>query len=76
MAWQLWVVVAAAAVGLVVLTVARLHHAQQVFRRIIASLDDPGHDTERDELATQRHKRARSAIIPHAAQTYHRFRRR
>jgi len=75
MSWQLWVVVAAVAVGLVVLTVARLHHAHQVFHRIIDSLDDPGHDTERDEVATQRHKRARPAFIPHAAQTYHRLRR-
>jgi len=76
MAWQLWVVVAAAAVGLVVFTAVRLRHADQVFHRIVDSLDDPGPATERDEVATQRHKRARPAFIPHAAQTYHRFRRR
>jgi hypothetical protein len=36
MSWQLWVLIAAAATGLVVLLAVKLRHAQQVFDRIVS----------------------------------------
>src|SRR5438309_11787253 len=55
MSWQLWVVVALAAVGLVLLTVARIRHARQVFDDITEPDRRPkAHEPEPDELAPPR----------------------
>ncbi|TCO30123.1 hypothetical protein EV652_105117 [Kribbella steppae] len=40
MAWQLWVVIALIATGVVILAVTRMRHAQHVFTDI-TRLDDP-----------------------------------
>ena len=60
MSWQLWVVVALAATGLVLLAVARMRHAREVFDDI-TQLDRPwrtGH-ARPDELARARAQRVR-----------------
>jgi hypothetical protein len=59
MAWQLWVLIALAAAGLVLLAVARMRHARKVFDDI-TDLDRPmpGSDTAAgpDELARARER--------------------
>ncbi|HEY4568104.1 MAG TPA: hypothetical protein VIH10_01525 [Kribbella sp.] len=60
MSWQLWVVIALAATGLVLLAVARMRHAREVFDDI-TQLDRPtwtGHPRV-DELARARAQRVR-----------------
>lgn len=81
MFWQLLVLVAAAAVGLLAVLAVKVRHAQQVLDRIIVRLDDPDYDTHRDdadldEVARQRGRRdhARPTFIPHPAHGHHRFR--
>ncbi len=82
MFWQLWVLVAAAASGLLIFVTARFRHAQEVFDHIIDQLDDPAacpdHDAlidgdlPVDELA--RRRSTRPALVPHPAQPSSRHR--
>jgi hypothetical protein len=57
MSWQLWVVIALVAAGVVILTVTRMRHAQHVFADI-TRLDRPTEssrpDRSGDELARAR----------------------
>ncbi|MFD7156820.1 hypothetical protein ACFV9C_19620 [Kribbella sp. NPDC059898] len=55
MSWQLWVVIALAAVGLVLWAAARMRHARQVFDDITEPEHRPeAHEPEPDELARAR----------------------
>ena len=55
MSWQLWVVIALAAAGLVLLAAARMRHARQVFDDITEPEHRPEvHEPEPDELARAR----------------------
>ena len=58
MSWQLWVVIALAAIGLVLLVVARMRHAREVFDNI-TRLDRPAEDSQlsADELTQARARR-------------------
>ncbi|WP_329003641.1 hypothetical protein OHA18_09975 [Kribbella sp. NBC_00709] len=61
MSWQLWVVIALAAAGLVLLAAARMRHARKVFDDI-TDLARPIHLTPRvtaDDLARARARHAR-----------------
>ncbi|MFG1621234.1 hypothetical protein [Kribbella sp. NPDC049227] len=60
MAWQLWVPIALAATGLVILVVWRMRHAQHVFddiTRIDRSAGSSQSDPSGDELAQARARR-------------------
>ncbi len=64
MTWQLWVVIALVAVGVVILAVTRMRHAQHVFDDI-TTLDRPAEsdlaaesDIPGDELGRARARRA------------------
>jgi hypothetical protein len=59
MSWQLWVVIVLAAIGLVLLVVARMRHAREVFDDIVR-LDRPAENSRlsADELARARARRA------------------
>ena len=60
MSWQLWVLIALAATGLVLLAAVRMRHAREVFDDIVR-LDRPSQhrrtDLPRDELARARERR-------------------
>lgn len=69
MAWQLWVVVALAAAGMVLLAAARMRHARKVFDDI-TDLDRPAVPTQPadsgvDELARARARHTRPEPHPH-----------
>ncbi|HET6743166.1 MAG TPA: hypothetical protein VFH76_29705 [Kribbella sp.] len=60
MTWQLWVAIALAATGLVILVVWRMRHAQHVFddiTRIDRSAESSQSDRSSDELAQARARR-------------------
>ena len=56
MSWQLWVVIALAAIGLVLLVVARMRHARRVFDDI-TRLDRPAEGAQADDLSEVRARR-------------------
>ena len=59
MSWQLWVVIVLAVIGLVLLVVARMRRAREVFDDI-TRLDSPAEDSHlsADELTRARARRA------------------
>jgi hypothetical protein len=59
MSWQLWVVIALAATGVLLLAVARMRHARDVFDDI-TRLDRPAENSQlsADELTRARVRRA------------------
>jgi hypothetical protein len=69
MFWQLWVLVAVVASGLLIFVTVRFRHARKVFDHIIDQLDDPAAcpdlDAPIDELA--RRRRTSAALVPHQA---------
>ncbi|GAA1604996.1 MULTISPECIES: hypothetical protein [Kribbella] len=60
MSWQLWVVIALAAAGVVLLAAARMRHARQVFDDITEPERPRVEETQADELA-----RARARHVTH-----------
>ncbi len=55
MAWQLWVAIGAIATGLIVVVAIWLHHAQEVFDRIVD-------ESRTDDLTQRRRRRARPSL--------------
>jgi hypothetical protein len=84
MTWQLWVLVTAAVVGVVILVTARFRSAQQVFDELIESVEphagevpptvehQPEVAAKRvDELARHRSRhRLRTTFVPRAAHSH------
>jgi hypothetical protein len=76
MFWQLWVLIAAVAGGLLVVLAVKIRRAQQVFNRIIVRLDDPDYDAGRGETARGETGGAETRVDGARVQTVARHRRR
>jgi hypothetical protein len=59
MSWQLWVVIALAAAGLVLLAAVRMRHARKVFDDITDLKPTPSVEVTRDDLARARARHLR-----------------